>query len=298
MGRRILSLLLLTLSAMPASGASDGHPVMMWRVDGQSNTVYLLGSIHMLRAEDHPLPGIIDTAYDDAEVLIMELDMDDLDGVATQQTFNRNGVLQHGTTLRDLMGEALYERVSEAAAAIDIPIEMLDQSEPWLAAITVEMMVLYRVGFNPVHGIELHMTSRAVEDGKPILGLENVEEQLAFLDGLSLEAQRAMLVQTLEESADIGDSIDDLIAAWRHGDVATLERDLLETLASHEELHEVLVTGRNRRWVAEIAELLDDTDDYLVIVGALHLVGSEGVPALLVEEGIRTVQLSEPPAVR
>lgn len=297
MSRLLFGLLLLAIT-MPCRSDMAGHPVTLWRAEGQSNAIYLLGSIHLLRAEDHPLPSVIDAAYEDAEVLIMELDMDDLDSAAIQQLFNQRGVLRDGTTLRDLMGEKLYARAATAAESIDIPIDMLAQSEPWLAAITVEMMALYRIGFNPMLGVEMHMTLKAGGDGKPIEGLEGVEEQLAFLDGLSLEAQRDMLVQTLEDSADMSETIDELIHAWRYGDIDALESGLLESIAEHSELHDALVTNRNLRWAEQISELLDDPDDYLVIVGAMHLVGNKGVPNLLAEKGVQIRQLSEPPSLR
>jgi uncharacterized protein YbaP (TraB family) len=295
---RILIGIVLILSSWPALADTKSHPVTLWHAQGVSNSVYLLGSIHLLRAEDHPLPSIIDAAYEDAEILVMELDMDDLDGAATQRLFNENGVLRDGTTLRDLMGEELYRRAAIAAEASDIPIDLLAKSEPWLAAITVEMMALYRIGFDPKMGVELHMTSLAIQDGKPIEGLEAVEEQLAFLDGLSLQAQRDMLLQTLEDSADMAESIDDMIRAWRHGDIEFLETQLLDSLAEHEELNDALVTNRNLRWASQIDELLDDRDDYLIIVGALHLVGEDGVPNLLAQRGVKIRQLSEPAAIR
>jgi uncharacterized protein YbaP (TraB family) len=295
---RILFGIVLILSSWPALADTKSHPVTLWHAQGVSNSVYLLGSIHLLRAEDHPLPSIIDAAYEDAEILVMELDMDDLDGAATQRLFNENGVLRDGTTLRDLMGEELYRRAAIAAEASDIPIDLLAKSEPWLAAITVEMMALYRIGFDPKMGVELHMTSLAIQDGKPIEGLEAIEEQLAFLDGLSLQAQRDMLLQTLEDSADMAESIDDMIRAWRHGDIEFLETQLLDSLAEHEELNDALVTNRNLRWASQIDELLDDRDDYLIIVGALHLVGEDGVPNLLAQRGVKIRQLSEPAAIR
>ena len=297
MNKVFCGILLLVLS-WPVFADEHGHPVTLWRAQGINNTVYLLGSIHLLRAQDHPLPSVIYAAYEDAEVLIMELDMDDLDSIATQQLFSQNGVLRDDTTLRDLMGEELYQQAAVAAEASDIPIDMLAKSEPWLAAITVEMMTLYRIGFNPMLGVEMHMTSRAVKDGKPIEGLELVEEQLAFLDGLSLPAQRAMLMQTLKESANMSETIDEMIRAWRYGDTQTLESGLLETLADYKELNDVLVTNRNLRWASQIKELLDDRDDYLIIVGALHLVGDKGVPNLLAGRGVKIIQLSEPASAR
>lgn len=295
---RILFGIMLILSSWSARADTESHPVTLWHAQGISNSVYLLGSIHLLRAEDHPLPSIVDAAYKDAEILFMELDMDDLDSAATQRLFNENGVLHDGTTLRDLMGEELYRRAAIAAEAADIPIDLLAKSKPWLAAITVEMMALYRIGFDPKMGVELHMTSLAIQDGKPIEGLEAIEEQLAFLDGLSLQAQRDMLLQTLEDSADMAESIDDMIHAWRYGDIEFLESQLLDSLAEHEELNDALVTNRNLRWASQINELLDDRDDYLIIVGALHLVGNDGVPNLLAQKGVKIRQLSEPAAIR
>ena len=296
------SRLLLTLVALLLSPAvwpdTAGHPVTLWRAAGQSNSVYLLGSIHLLRPGDYPLPLAIDAAYEEAEVLVMELDMDDLDAVQAQQLFAQKGVLQGGKTLRELMGETAYQQARVAAEAIDIPIEMLAQSEPWLAAVTVEMMMFYRIGFNPMLGVEMQLVSQAARDGKPIEGLETAEEQTAFLDGLSLDTQRDMLLQTLEESAGIEGSIDEIIRAWRYGDIEMLESSLLKDLEKNQELSEALVNRRNRRWVEQITELLDDSDDYLVVVGALHLIGDQGVPELLNRAGVKIVQLSEPPSVQ
>jgi uncharacterized protein YbaP (TraB family) len=292
---RLAVFLLSCLVAFAARADDSAHPLTLWRVDGAANAVYLLGSIHLLRPEDHPLPRAIDAAYDDAEVVVMELDMDDLDPAYTQAAFNSAGLMTDGTTLRDLMGEAYYEAAEEAAAVIDVPLDMLAQSEPWLAAITVELMMLYRLGFNPLLGVEMTMTQRATADGKPIEGLETVDEQLGFLDGLPLEAQREMLLQTLLQSAELDESIDTLISAWRNGDTETLETELLQDLEAQRDLHEALIVGRNRRWAETIATWLDDERDYLVVVGALHLVGDDGVPSLLDRAGFEIRQLKEQP---
>jgi uncharacterized protein YbaP (TraB family) len=296
--KRITACLALWLATSPGLADEAGHPVTMWQIEGASNTVYLLGSIHLLRAEDHPLPRVIDDAYADAEIIVMELDMDDLDPVYTQAAFNEAGVMTDGSTLKDLMGEDLYSQAEAAADVVDIPLDMLAQSEPWLAAMTVELMLLYRIGFNPLLGVEMTMTSRAAADGKPIAGLETVDEQLGFLDGLPLDAQRDMLLQTLLQGAAMSESVDTLIRAWRNGDIAMLERELLSELQEQDELYAALIVNRNRRWAVSIAEWLDDEQDYLVVVGALHLIGDDGVPALLADRGIGIHQLREPSGLR
>lgn len=294
----VLAAALLCVFTTSTLAGDQAHPVTLWRIQGESNSIYLLGSIHLLREQDHPLPGVIDRAYDDAEIIVMELDMDDLDPAYTQMAFNRAGVMADGTTLRDLMGDDAYMRAEEAAAIVDIPLDMLAQSEPWLAAMTVEIMLLYRIGFNPMLGVEMTMTSRAARDKKPIEGLETIDEQLSFLDGLPMEAQSDMLIQALIEGAELNDSIDAIIDAWHEGDTAMLEDTLLSSMEEQAELSKVLITDRNHRWADTIAGWLDDDRDYLVIVGALHLVGNAGVPALLKARGLGIQQLSEPARLR
>lgn len=289
---------LLASLALPALADETEHPVTLWQVHGANNSVYLLGSVHLLRSDDYPLPTVLDTAYDDAEVLIMEVDMDDIDPLAVQAAFNTYGVLQGDTTLRDLMGDDLYSQATAAAELIDIPLEMLNKTEPWYAAMTIEIMMLNRIGFDPTLGIEMYMMAKAAKDGKRIDGLETIEEQLQFLDGMSLQAQREMLLSTLAESATLGAMMDELIDAWRHGDIDKLESGMLNDLAKHEELNKVLVTDRNARWVEQIEDLLDDDNDYLIIVGALHLVGPHGVPLQLERNGYDVRQLSELPSLR
>ncbi|MDH3908670.1 MAG: TraB/GumN family protein [Gammaproteobacteria bacterium] len=292
MARRFALALLWLLPAL-ALADSAGHPVTMWMAEGTSNRVYLLGSVHLLRAQDHPLPQVIDNVYDDAETLYMELDMDDLDPLLMQSTINRLGMLDDGTSLRDVMGDDLYAEAMTVATELDIPLEMLERTEPWFAAITIEQLALARIGFNPSYGVEMHLLQKATRDGKAILGFESVEQQLAYLDGLSLDAQRELLMQTLTESATIREIMDDLILAWRSGDIDYLEQTLLEDVSGYPELYDTIVANRNRLWVDTIDELLQQGEDYLVVVGALHLVGKDGLPQLLEQRGVRILQMHE-----
>jgi uncharacterized protein YbaP (TraB family) len=289
---RLVAALLWLLPAV-ALADSAGHPVTMWMAEGTSNRVYLLGSVHLLRAQDHPLPQIIDQVYEEAETLYMELDMDDLDPLLMQSTINRLGMLDEETSLRDVMGDDLYAEATARAAELEMPLEMLERTEPWLAAITVEQLALSRIGFNPSYGVEMHLLKKASGDGKEILGFESVEQQLAYLDGLSLDAQRDLLMQTLTESAAIEELMDDLILAWRSGDIDYLERTLLEDVSGYPELYDTIVANRNRLWVDTIDALLERGEDYLVVVGALHLVGEDGVPRLLEQRGVRITQMHE-----
>jgi hypothetical protein len=280
--------------ALPSMAQQGDHPVSMWKLEGSTNSIYLLGSVHLLRAKDHPLPSIIQQAYEDAETLIMELDMDDIDPVEAQSVLTQLGLIHDDRSLNDLMGPDRYAEAEKLANSADIPLAMLAKSEPWLAAITVEQLMLARIGFNPQYGIENHLMEKAGLDDKEIRGLETVQEQLQFLDGMSLDAQRSLLLQSLKESVDIQTIMDELVHAWRHGDIAFMEDNMLDEMKQYPELYRTIVVNRNVSWLEQIEDLLDDQDDYLVIVGALHLIGEDGLPSLLDERGREIVQLRQP----
>jgi len=148
---------LLTITALvllaSIARADDDSPLSMWQINGDTNRIYLLGSIHLLREQDHPLPaGIyagIYAAYNDAEKLIMELDMDDMDPFEGQALTNELGLIQGDQSLSDLLGPDLYAEAEALATAAQIPISLLAQAEPWFAAMNVEIMLLMRMGFSP-----------------------------------------------------------------------------------------------------------------------------------------------------
>ena len=289
-----LPVLALLLAGSPAFAAENGHPLSMWQIDGASNSIYLLGSIHMLREKDHPIPSAIYDAYSQAEALIMEIDMDDIDPVAEQALATELGLIQDGRVLPDLMGPELYAEAESLAQELQIPLKLLEKSEPWYAAINVEMMMLMRIGFSPTHGIEFHLAEIASRDNKEIFGLETTRQQLEILDTLSLPSQRDLLIQTLSDSADLSQVMDDMVDAWRYGDIEFLEKSLLADMQEFDELHQAIVVDRNRNWVVTIEDLLREKDDYLIIVGALHLVGDQGVPNLLSQRGFDVIQLHQP----
>lgn len=288
---RLLGVALMLM--VPAIALPDAHPLPMWQVEGEHNRIYILGSVHLLRAQDHPLPDAIYAAYEDADSLVMELDMDDLDPVAIQALINDLGMIKSDESLSDLMGAKLYAEAEQIAEQIDIPLGMLARTEPWLAAINVEQLILMRIGFNPAFGVESRFTDKAGIDNKQILGLESIDQQLGFLDNMSLNAQRTMLIQTLSESVRMEEIMDKLITAWRHGDVDFLENNMLADIQEFPELYEALVVTRNRNWTEKIETMLQDDQDYLIIVGALHLIGEDGLPTMIGERGYPLFQMQQ-----
>lgn len=276
-----------------AQALAAGQPVTMWQTQGQHNRIYILGSIHLLRASDYPIPSVIYSAYDEAETLIMELDMDDIDHIQTAAIVMELGMIKDGGSLEDQLGRQDYAKAIALADEIEIPLAMLAGSKPWLAAVTIETMILTRVGFDPSRGIEMHLVGRAAIDSKNVIGLETTRQQIEMLDGLSANAQREMLMQTLTDGGQIEALLDQIIDAWRTGDIDFMEKTLLSDMAGYRELYQTIVVDRNKDWVRQIGELLDDDDDYLIVVGTMHLVGKDGVPELLRQRGLQVQQVGK-----
>ncbi len=261
---------------------ADGPPV--WSIEGRNNTVYLFGSIHVLKQGDFALAGALEDAYEDAEAVIFEVDLDDLSPAEMAAVTAARAIDPDGRTLEDLLGPA-YAKASEQAAALDIDLAALAPFEPWFAGLTIVSMTLMRDGFAAESGVERTVQSRAALDGKPISGLETLDQQLAVLDGMTAAEQSEFLLQSLAEAERSREAVEQLVAAWRAGDQPALARELKQEFEGAEDLYRALIVERNERWVEQILDLLDDEEDYLVVVGALHLVGEDGLPALLEARG-------------
>jgi hypothetical protein len=269
-----------------ATAADSGSPPL-WELKGKSNSIYLLGSIHVLRDDATPLPPTILSAYQDADVLYMEVDVDDLDPAEVQQFTLTNGVLPPDQSLADILGPERYGQARLEAEKLGLDLDQLAQLEPWVVALTAVQAQVQRLGLDPDAGVEQRLARDAKRDQKEIRGLESVADQLGIFDRLPLERQEDFLLMSLEEAIELPVAIDDMIDAWQRGDVEQLAAVMSEDFKSFPELYEPLVLARNRNWTRQIIELLDDETDYLVVVGALHLAGEDSVIQMLRERGYR-----------
>jgi len=277
----------LGLAALPATADTPHHT--LWSLKGRTNTVYLLGSVHFLRPSE-PLPPAVDEAYREAETLVMEIDLDDLDPQAAPRLTQELGLLPPELSLASELGADTYAQVSAEARKVGMDPQLLNRLRPWLAAMTLTQLQLAKLGLDPRAGVEQRLAARAGKDGKEILGLETLRQQLSLLAELPMRQQREFLIYSVEDTERAGREIDQMITAWRTGDTQALARLLAEGFEQHPDLYRPLTTERNRRWIPQIEDLLDDRDDYLVVVGALHLVGKDSVIELLQRKGHRINQ--------
>jgi uncharacterized protein len=289
-GRLIRSWFVLpVLGLLGSLSAHAEAPV--WALKGAHNTVYLAGSVHLLRSKDATLPSAFNRAYADAEALVMEIDLDDLDPAAAQSWMLANGMFTDGQTLSGAIGQQRFDKVEKEGNRLGLPVEALEQLEPWLVAMTLAQLQYMKLGFDPEQGVEKQLQRKAMQDHKEITGLETLEEQLGLLSGLSAADQAKFLDLTLEEMHEMEGETDSLLAAWRNGNAQKLASMLSDEYKVAPALYRMLIADRNKRWMPQIEKLLKGDKDYLVVVGALHLVGNGGLLELTKAKGFEAKQL-------
>lgn len=286
-GARRLVFFLLVFFAANVALAADRHS--LWAVKGKQNTVYLFGSIHLL-PQDEVLPAEVDAAYKDASKLVMEIDLDDLKPEVASQLTMELGMLPAGQSLGQQIDAADAAKLEASAKQIGIPAGMLQPFRPWLAAIMLTQLQLQKLGFDPQAGVEPRFVAKARLDGKEIVGLETLAEQLHLLSDLSPNLQKQFLRQTLEEIDSAEKEIGTMLQAWRTGDAAGLEALVLKGVKEFPELYRPLTVDRNKKWLSKLESILAAKENHLVIVGALHLVGDDGVIELLKAKGYKIEQ--------
>jgi hypothetical protein len=266
-----------------------------WRIKGKNGgEVALLGSMHALRASDYPLPPLVDELYARADVLVMEIDLDDLDLAAEQATLLSAAVLPVDQTLAGVLDPTVYRVAERRAHELGVDIALLDHAEPWFVAITLLDLGMRKIGFEAERGLEQYFVGKAARDHKEIVGLETLEKQVRIFAALPAAGQRALLKQTLDELDTADATMKELTAAWRDGHLETMTEKLLGDFDDYPELYPALVTERNAAWTAELERLLEDGRRYLVVVGALHLVGRDSVIERLGARGHRVARVGAP----
>ncbi|MCP5338813.1 MAG: TraB/GumN family protein [Steroidobacteraceae bacterium] len=260
---------------------------LVWTVRGPAGgTVFLAGSIHLLRADDAALPAALEHAYREAGRLVMEIDLSAVDPAAAAAFTAQHGVYESGEGLRRNLGKRRWQKAQAEFERLGLDLAAFDQLEPWAVALVYSVTSLTQRGFEPTLGVEEQLKARALADGKPIGGLETLEYQLGLFDRLTPADQARLLELTLSETTDQLSDIDALTRAWRAGDETTLTRLLLREYRRFPRLYAPLVHDRNRNWLPQVEALLHELGSTLLVVGALHLVGSQGLVSLLRERGL------------
>ena len=276
--------------AATGGGATARH--LVWRVARGPRTVaFLVGSVHVLTKAAYPLPTVFDTVFEQSSTLVEEVDLGASGDVTALLPTAAGAIFTDGQTLRSVLDPATFKQVEAKVAATGMPLALVERMKPWLVAILLVVPELTRAGFDPAHGLDRHYYERARAAGRPVRGLETAAYQVERLNGLPLPVQVEMLEATLDDVEAQVQSVETIVTAWRTGDLATLDRLLLQSFREAPEIYQRLLVERNRNWVPKIAQCEAEASPCLVVVGGAHLLGADGLVALLGAAGFTLEQM-------
>lgn len=290
----VLSVLLLSL-ALAAAGAwariDAATNSFLWKASRGQGVVYLVGSVHLLSKDYYPLSPVLDAAFRESDLLVEEVDLGEMETADSQLQILMRGMLPSGQALDKVITPATLAMVSGRVSDLGLPLEPLKRFKPWMLALTLLGLEWQKAGFDPNLGLDKHFYDRARAEGKQVQGLETLDFQLSRFDDMTMDEQDRMLSSTLKELETQKAAVTALADAWKSGDAATVERIVLQDLKQEPRMYQALLVDRNRNWLPKIDALFARRGRAFIVVGAAHLVGPDGLIAMLRAKGDTVEQL-------
>lgn len=283
---KVLCLLAAALFSVTAEARTS-----LWQISKGAQTLYLGGTIHVLSKSDLPLPASFQKAFDTTDVLVLETDIKELMNPDNSLRMLTALTYSDGRTLKDVVQPATYQAVVDYAQGESVPVNVFERMTPAGVALTVLSIELAKAGIQH-EGVDKIFHNQAVQDGRPVLGLETVDQHLSYVAGMGQGAEDDFILQTLEDAQKTRDSLRKIIAAWRAGDQPALEAEVIDNMPrDYPQLYARLLVERNNNWMPQIIQMLKTPEQELVLVGAAHLVGPDGLLAQLRAKGYKIKQL-------
>jgi uncharacterized protein YbaP (TraB family) len=272
-----------------AAAPARPHPGM-WLLADKDTKIYLFGTFHLLPEGNDWRTPAFDRALAASRELVLEVPNID-DPMAVARAMMGLAVTPGSPPLAGRVPPEKRAALAAMIAESGYPAAALDQLDTWAAALILLQVTFRKLGIQPDRGVELNIIRPWKASGKPISGLETVEQQFGFFDGLSEESQRAFLLSVLEDNEGIREQFAEMLAAWTQGDTEGIARTFNKEGGLSPELNRLLIGGRNAKWAEWLAHRLERPGTVFVAVGAGHLAGPDSVQRQLERLGLKTRRL-------
>lgn len=256
------------------AAATDADPAL-WVVKDEDTTVYLFGTVHVLKPGLTWFDEAVRKAFDGSQTVVLEVA--DLNPEAVQKVALAKGFNASGPTLTDKLPADKRAAVTQALTAAGLPQQVYDRMDPWLAAVQLVGAPMEKLGYKGDSGAEKAIAAAARDANKQVIGLETAEQQLGFFDSISEPEQVKFLVSSAEDLPELGREMERMVATWARGDARGLAAIMNENLKDSPEVARILLTDRNKRWAEWIDRRMDQPGTVFVAVGAGHLAGAGSV---------------------
>ena len=277
-------------TAAAAQTSADAGKSFLWKVQAGTKVLYLAGSVHALGADAYPLSAAYESAFAAAGTLVEEINLAEAEQLAAAPMLLAKGIYIDGRTFEGVVAKETATLVASRLKDTGIPSEMIRTMKPWMVMLMITALEAQKAGLDAALGLDKYFFDKARAAGKPVVALETAESQIDRFDKMPESLQEQMLRSTLTELDVQRNGVAAMIGAWRRGDAATLEKLALSSFDGYRGAYTSLIVERNNNWIPQIEACLARPTPCLVVVGAAHLVGPDGLLTLLKQKGYRIEQ--------
>jgi uncharacterized protein YbaP (TraB family) len=262
----------------------------IWQVSNGKNTLYLGGTFHMLKPSDYPLPIEFENVYKKVNWLVFETDMDQLSSPEFQQKFLASMTLPTGQILADHLSAEAYAELIRYAAKNKMDTARLQRFKPQMVALIITLEELKKYGLT-AEGVDSYLGNKAKADSKMVTKLESIEDQIHYISTMGENNESGLILQTIEDMEELPKVLNAMTTAWRSGDDNGLfENGIKPMLEDYPKIYQSLLVERNNNWMGKIEKLLAHPEEKFILVGALHLIGQDGLLQQLKSRGYQVQQ--------
>lgn len=284
--------LLLIFGAGLVGELSAEKMAPIWTLSDENSTVFLAGSVHLLREKDMPIPEAFERVYEQSDELVFEIDLSEMAAPGMAAKMREIGSLPPGEHLSDKLSPETMKGLRDYLEGMNLSANAFDRLTPGMVYISMGSMEAMRHGARPELGLETLFYRKSVNDNKPSRGLETIEFQITRFDEIDPETVGQLIRETLDEVGKTAESLDEIVAAWKSGDEKQIEELVVDRLAETPDVKKVLLTERNANWIPEIEKALAKDRNVLFLVGAAHLAGEGSVIDFLRKKNHQVIQVS------
>ncbi|MFN0045508.1 MAG: TraB/GumN family protein [Sphingorhabdus sp.] len=261
----------------------------LWVVKDEDTTIYLFGTVHILKPGLNWFDEGVKAAFDKSDRLVLE--MVEPPAAETQALFGKLAIDPSGKTLRSKMNEADRAIYEAAITKVGLPAQALDPLDPWAAAVTMSVLAIQKLGYDVNSGVEKQLSAAAKIAQKPVGGVETMEFQLGVFDTMPEDEQIRFLIASAKAIDNSGQMMDRMIELWGAPDPDGLAALMNEGLTSRV-IYDALLTRRNANWAKWIKAEMDKPGVTFMAVGTGHLAGPTSVQSLLPAYGLNAERVA------
>jgi len=270
--------------------AAVGERICLWEAASETGgSIHLLGSLHLMKEEDYPLDSRFEEVFNRVDTVVFETDIDGAGSPEFQSYMLSKAFYPDQKSLETELSETAYAALEEFLSQQGIPIQSVSSFKPWFLGLTLTTLQMIQLGYNPALGIDQYFYARAKEENKSIMELESPKYQIDLMGYLADIDQESYIQQIIDDYDQLDSQMEQIVAAWKTGDLGKMDI-LNDSLREYPLLYEALLADRNHNWLARMEGYLEEDRKLLVIVGAGHMPGKDGLISLLEEKGYRVSQ--------